>query len=215
MIRFYNSHFSSEALSAFSTCFFNGGHELYSDSQAIDLDLGFYDDGNPRTLTDDQIAIFRHTEIHSLLSQKQQRREDMVYDSEGQKLIPPAVDETSISPEKDYSTVYENNRVKEDDDLLDESSDEDEEMEYEKFVLEERLDLARTNYDKAQLTMEETPLDYGIGSPKNGSEQVRDSVVEARRIISYEDISESTEAIVNRGGLDSEKPRFIWPIIRK
>jgi hypothetical protein len=36
-----------------------------------DRELGWYHDGVKRTLTDEQIAMFRHSEIHRLLQQKQ------------------------------------------------------------------------------------------------------------------------------------------------
>lgn len=37
--------------------------------------LGYYDDGNKRTLTEDQIAMFRHSEIHALLRERRLRAE--------------------------------------------------------------------------------------------------------------------------------------------
>ncbi|EAU38776.1 predicted protein [Aspergillus terreus NIH2624] len=40
-----------------------------------DDDLGFYPDGVKRTLTDEQIEIFRHSEIHALLREKQLKEE--------------------------------------------------------------------------------------------------------------------------------------------
>ncbi|KAL4872267.1 hypothetical protein BDV12DRAFT_152685 [Aspergillus spectabilis] len=39
-------------------------------------DLGYYPDGVKRTLTDDQIRIFRHSEIHALLRERQVRAEN-------------------------------------------------------------------------------------------------------------------------------------------
>lgn len=39
-------------------------------------DLGYYEDGVKRTLTDEQIKIFRHSEIHSLLRERQRLREE-------------------------------------------------------------------------------------------------------------------------------------------
>ncbi|OOF96367.1 hypothetical protein ASPCADRAFT_506058 [Aspergillus carbonarius ITEM 5010] len=39
-------------------------------------DLGYYPDGVKRTLTDEQIRIFRHSEIHALLREKQLREEE-------------------------------------------------------------------------------------------------------------------------------------------
>ena len=39
-------------------------------------DLGYYPDGNKRTLTDYQIAMFRHSEIYSLMRAEQIRKEN-------------------------------------------------------------------------------------------------------------------------------------------
>lgn len=39
-------------------------------------DLGYYPDGAKRTLTDEQIAIFRHSEIQEVLRKRRLRRED-------------------------------------------------------------------------------------------------------------------------------------------
>ncbi|PKY06956.1 hypothetical protein P168DRAFT_315487 [Aspergillus campestris IBT 28561] len=45
-------------------------------------DLGYYPDGVKRTLTDEQIEIFRHSEIHSLLRERQLREENRSEDEE-------------------------------------------------------------------------------------------------------------------------------------
>lgn len=37
-------------------------------------DLGYYEDGTRRTLTDDQIAMFRHSEIQRLLTARRHRQ---------------------------------------------------------------------------------------------------------------------------------------------
>ncbi|EAW20160.1 DUF3807 domain-containing protein [Aspergillus fischeri NRRL 181] len=54
---------------------------IYSETVDEDIDdddgLGYYPDGVKRTLTDEQIRIFRHSEIHSLLRQKQLREEEL------------------------------------------------------------------------------------------------------------------------------------------
>lgn len=39
-------------------------------------ELGYYPDGNKRTLTDDQIAMFRHSEIYAILRERQVREEN-------------------------------------------------------------------------------------------------------------------------------------------
>jgi len=41
-----------------------------------DESLGYYEDGTERTLTDEQIAMFRHTEIQTILRDRRRRREE-------------------------------------------------------------------------------------------------------------------------------------------
>ncbi|KAL4765120.1 DUF3807 domain-containing protein [Aspergillus foveolatus] len=45
-----------------------------------DDDLGYYPDGVKRTLTDEQIRIFRHSEIHALLRERQIKQENEEYE---------------------------------------------------------------------------------------------------------------------------------------
>ena len=45
--------------------------------QVQDDHLGYYPDGAKRTLTDDQIAMFRHSEIYSILRARQVRKENL------------------------------------------------------------------------------------------------------------------------------------------
>ncbi len=47
-------------------------------------DLGYYPDGTKRTLTDDQIAMFRHSEIYSILRGRQVRQENKEADGDDQ-----------------------------------------------------------------------------------------------------------------------------------
>ncbi|KAL9001832.1 MAG: hypothetical protein Q9188_005206 [Gyalolechia gomerana] len=61
--------------------------ELGTDELGAD-DLGFYLDGVRRTLTDDQISMFRHSEVYSLLRKRQLQKEDRETD-EGLSTSPP------------------------------------------------------------------------------------------------------------------------------
>ena len=61
--------------------------------QAVDRDedhnedgLGYYPDGTKRTLTDDQIAMFRHSEIYAILRKRQIRKENREVDEGGNEL---------------------------------------------------------------------------------------------------------------------------------
>lgn len=48
----------------------------------VEDDLGYYPNGNKRTLTDDQIAMFRHSEIYAILRERQVRKENREADGE-------------------------------------------------------------------------------------------------------------------------------------
>ncbi|KAJ5791996.1 uncharacterized protein N7503_007974 [Penicillium pulvis] len=53
----------------------------YEEDVGDDEDLGYYPDGVKRTLTDEQIRIFRHSEIHSLLRVRQLEQDDVEYEA--------------------------------------------------------------------------------------------------------------------------------------
>ncbi|KAI0384200.1 hypothetical protein F5Y04DRAFT_278204 [Hypomontagnella monticulosa] len=74
---FHDAHFSNEAIELFDTQFLRpentqDGDEDYKeygeyyDEEEEDDGLGYYPDGVKRTLTDEQIEIFRHSELESL-----------------------------------------------------------------------------------------------------------------------------------------------------
>lgn len=66
---FYTKHFSGHSKEYFATTFLAEGL-----AEEEHDNLGYYEDGVKRTLTDEQIAMFRHTEIETLLREK--RRSD-------------------------------------------------------------------------------------------------------------------------------------------
>lgn len=102
LFAFHKAHFSQHAVSHFSGCFVNPTSRQY-DHEDLEVeqwepedDLGYYDDGVKRTLTDEQIEIFRHSELEALrkaqekeLDRKARYREDG-FD----------VDMTSIAPQR-------------------------------------------------------------------------------------------------------------------
>lgn len=51
----------------------------HENDQTTDEDLGYYPDGVKRTLTDEQIRIFRHSEIHALLRERQLKDDEAQY----------------------------------------------------------------------------------------------------------------------------------------
>ncbi|KAE8351400.1 hypothetical protein BDV28DRAFT_20982 [Aspergillus coremiiformis] len=76
---FQAKHFpgSGQTLVSEYTCYENVTDEFADD----DDDLGYYPDGVKRTLTDEQIRIFRHSEVHSLLRERQLREEELAQSS--------------------------------------------------------------------------------------------------------------------------------------
>ncbi|GKZ38774.1 hypothetical protein AbraIFM66950_011238 [Aspergillus brasiliensis] len=50
--------------------------QYYWEEEEWEDDLGYYPDGVKRTLTDEQIRIFRHSEIHALRREKELREEE-------------------------------------------------------------------------------------------------------------------------------------------
>ena len=54
----------------------------HEEEVAEDDGLGYYPDGVKRTLTDEQIAMFRHSEIYSLLRKRQLRKENREMDED-------------------------------------------------------------------------------------------------------------------------------------
>jgi hypothetical protein len=104
---FYEAHFSQEALDGFALHFLNSntsksqiigengveedvdGLGFYEDGiDNEDEGLGFYEDGVKRTLTDEQIAMFRHSELEALRRTEEKlaqvkREDDITLASDG------------------------------------------------------------------------------------------------------------------------------------
>jgi hypothetical protein len=79
LVEFHASHFSGSALP-------NEALVEFWDQEQEDDGLGYYEDGTKRTLTDEQIAIFRHSEIQDLIKrciQSKLEREEAASEDEG------------------------------------------------------------------------------------------------------------------------------------
>ncbi|KAF2808643.1 uncharacterized protein BDZ99DRAFT_464488 [Mytilinidion resinicola] len=71
---FHSKHFPSAPLPAVFFHVDDTSVEAYEEED--DDGLGYYVDGVKRTLTDEQIAIFRHTEIQTIIKELRQARQD-------------------------------------------------------------------------------------------------------------------------------------------
>lgn len=58
--------------------------QVYDAALDVDDGLGYHDDGVKRTLTDEQIAMFRHSEIQQLLKERRRRRAEQEEEQEAQ-----------------------------------------------------------------------------------------------------------------------------------
>ncbi|EXV02042.1 DUF3807 domain protein [Metarhizium robertsii] len=78
-LRLSHSHFSADAVASFGSDFLNPTErqEVYESNAGedwngdVDDGLGYYEDGVKRTLTDEQIEIFRHSELRDLERQQE------------------------------------------------------------------------------------------------------------------------------------------------
>ena len=81
MFVFQQAHFSQGAVASFGSTFINpsGEHHQPHDDMTYETweeedDLGYYEDGVKRTLTDEQIEIFRHSELEALRKQEEKQQ---------------------------------------------------------------------------------------------------------------------------------------------
>lgn len=82
LLNFHQSHFSNEAVTDFGQGFTSLPPQEVSEDQLYeewveeeeeDDGLGYYEDGVKRTLTDEQIEIFRHSELRELERQREKQ----------------------------------------------------------------------------------------------------------------------------------------------
>lgn len=75
LFAFYQAHFSDDAVAHFGGDFLNvkfkDEEQEPFDEEWDEDDLGYYEDGVKRTLTDEQIEIFRHSELQMLRRQQE------------------------------------------------------------------------------------------------------------------------------------------------
>jgi len=103
MNAFHATHFATTATAHFSHEFLgpveegdNYAEEGYYE-EVEDDGLGYYDDGKKRTLTDEQISIFRHSEIQSLLRARRHADDGK---SDEETILPlPVIEEGEVEEE--------------------------------------------------------------------------------------------------------------------
>ncbi|KAL8668350.1 MAG: hypothetical protein Q9168_007021 [Polycauliona sp. 1 TL-2023] len=76
---FHKSHFGSSTKAVFSV---KATPIENTEEIAQEDDLGYYPDGARRTLTDEQVAMFRHSEIYSIQRKRQLQKENLEAENE-------------------------------------------------------------------------------------------------------------------------------------
>ncbi|KAK3330170.1 hypothetical protein B0H66DRAFT_48241 [Apodospora peruviana] len=113
---FHEAHFSQLAADHFLVHFLRPDHratedsaldnpedEYYEDEE--DDGLGYYDDGVKRTLTDEQIAIFRHSELEALRRAQESPKRKRVTTVKSSSIDEQDVDEGQLSEEGELSSA--------------------------------------------------------------------------------------------------------------
>jgi hypothetical protein len=173
LLKFQADHFFT-SVSSIATV---GNHDLHEkghvgeQGEAYDGDayyeeddgLGYYADGVTRTLTDEQIKIFRHSEIHALLRERQRLREEQ---EEQEEQEDEAVDTTRAVAEPKSKTASDPNAVTT--------------AANRKFTEQDQNPVANGSHKRARHDVDENQTNKKRSSPPTGSPFVR-------RIVSYAD----------------------------
>ncbi|KAK4229508.1 hypothetical protein QBC38DRAFT_103954 [Podospora fimiseda] len=180
MIAFHETHFAQFATNHFDTHFLrpsqptpeNNPHtgeeeEYYEDEEEEEDDgLGYYPDGVKRTLTDEQVAIFRHSELEALRRAKESSQPKKAITTTAEEDAAQDLSEGEVSLATPSSTAKKNKKRK---------------RGKNKNAGEPPIDLRKRTWDV---------VDKGLASLDYGEEQfegpVRPSKVQ-RRQISYDD----------------------------
>ena len=122
-------------------------NEYYDHYDEEEHDLGYYPDGTKRTLTDQEIEIFRHSEIHALLRAKELRDEER---EEGLASESEPASEGEILEDHHHQSPTTTPKVSaaasvasgEEAVVDDDKDDDDEDEEYARFLEQERTEFA-------------------------------------------------------------------------
>ncbi|KZF26122.1 hypothetical protein L228DRAFT_264548 [Xylona heveae TC161] len=224
--RFHYRHYAPSCTTYFSQTFgvhagFQSNAQQEEEYGDDDDGLGYYSDGTKRTLTDEQIAMFRHSELQALL---RERRKQKLQQEETSDVIEPL----AISSAPDRSNIEE---------------DEDEE-EYARFLAEERKNLSKSAKKKrkknkkgksarASTDGEKCPrriaremddstggadaaLDYDEAPQPSYADKEQENAlyhkpVAGRRTVEYGDVEENSRDISREPQASKAEKAFQWP----
>lgn len=203
LARFQAAHFSTATVSHFATHFLGpvDEHDEYED-EIIDDGLGYYDDGVKRTLTDEQIAIFRHSEVETLLRERRHNALANASTTESLEPLvspmpaiigpvqpdspPSALHEAEDGEIEDASTPATSSTAAEGTQVLGKKKKNKKKKSKNPGVrnLHVKPDLRKRTWDVVEKAAQ-GPMDYGEAP---GKEEVDRNTAPKRRMVSYDDV---------------------------
>ena len=110
---FHASHFHGSPVPNITTatahCDLRQDHQVaHDEAHETEDGLGYYDDGVERTLTDEQIRIFRHSEVQRLLAARRREAEEREDDRPQGRDNEGRPDETTAAQHKDEARGSKN-----------------------------------------------------------------------------------------------------------
>jgi hypothetical protein len=212
---FHDKHFSS--LSAGSS---NRHQDAQVDPEGIPDDddgLGYYSDGVKRTLTDDQIAMFRHSEIQLLLRERRLRREN----SEGETTSHDAPSEP-IKPVGDVNPPALADDTVRQRSASTSGSQGVGKRKWQRFIESSETNPEHLTHRRIAREMDEqkaSSIDLAYGDEEESTcttatEKRPDAISNAydrRKQVAYDGVDESAPGQPPSGS--SQTPKFIWPTL--
>ena len=161
--------------------------------------LGYYEDGTKRTLTDEQIAMFRHSEIQAILRTQRQRLDNQDCVDETESHGPRSEDGFGKFLEAEVKRYSAHHAGSIDyDDVEDEVMDdgEDDEEEYARFLETERKEMELAVAERQKKTYKENVDDSRKTSTRRKVREL-DAVSGGDDVLDYGDDSPTTAEIAN------------------
>ena len=210
--------------------------EAFDAGDEYDDGLGYYPDGVKRTLTDQQIAMFRHSEIYALLRERQVKKENKDAGFDGEPSISNPKDDIHTEAQKLLEKGMESADDNDDD-------DDEEEEEYAAFLVAEqnqfRTEIARNKRKRGSRSFKDvrnkeptsrrlareldepgaadTVLDYGNEEPEDTTTKRQHpdeedlDALNGRKRVKYDDCEESPDDAAKAPAVQGRK--IWWPTI--
>ncbi|GAB7354123.1 hypothetical protein MBLNU459_g4687t1 [Dothideomycetes sp. NU459] len=181
--------------------------DVEADVYDEDDQLGYYPDGVKRTLTDDQIAMFRHSEIQAILKERRHRQENA--DSDDHEQEPESVQEHSTGLSEGPKGCTQSR-----------ADDPPTKRKWTEFVQSSEGNPENFTHRRLARELDEVPsssvdLLYGedesTGSPSSNSHAQTSARVDGRTKVAYAESAHSDDMTKPLSNKAIAASKFIWP----